>query len=692
MLDRIAEFTDTDPAFIRGYEMTQLAEPPRQAAGGAKGVAQALVATATAWARKLGWGFRKAPDDGAKSFGNARVWATPRDVDSWVREGFQNVLDALSALLTERDPAHPDRAWARIQLREFSPKSQGYQRFMDALGFDDLREHLTGAAKRKSRLSTQIEGGLKRLGDGAKLLIARMDDFNTTGLYGDEVDSTKPFAALTRDDLNSSKKTATAGGAFGLGSGVHYGCSDFSTVLFGSKVAKVKGEPERMGIRVIGRSELTYHELGEDAYAGVGWFGEQNSVKTERRDSVFVPEDDQLLQDLCLDRRPLPLGLAEEYDTGTSVLVAGFSDPKAERQTDMGSVYSQVIRAAAVHFWPAMTRGRLTVQIERWIDDAPDPAKREVADPKLVVLPYVDALEKYLQGQLTKTLDSPGDVVAVSLPLRIPATLPEAHGIKTFDEQTSECVLVIRLADAQSGGTRDLLANKVALVRGTGMVVQYRRTATPPGARPFHAVLLAGTAVNLDDAQEAAEQYLRLSEPPAHNVWGTNPDISSQYEPGGPTRLTELYRKIAEEIHRALKPPASKQSDGPEILKRMISFQPPKPPRPVTGVVLRKPRIAEIQNGRYHVVADLVINEADKRWGIRPVLALRGGEAEVGDLVPWESVNITDVEGSATESGHVLHTGVGTRKVRFDAVSSPNVTGIDVSRCRAVLDIEFTEE
>src|SRR5207249_7020006 len=109
---------------------------------------------------------------------------------------------------------------------------------------------------------------------------------------------------------------------------VNLACSRVGTVLFASKV---RGEEQR-GTRLVARSELTYHQLGRGRertqFAGPGWFGKMG--KGDVVESVWLPDDHRMLDDLLLRRDRLPDGVAAKRSTGTSIPMPGFWVPQID--------------------------------------------------------------------------------------------------------------------------------------------------------------------------------------------------------------------------------------------------------------------------------------------------------------------------------------------------------------------------
>ncbi len=174
------------------------------------------------------WWWRSEPDDGGRDYGNPNVFATPADLPTLSREIGQNSVDY---------PARPNApVHMRYTVIELTEGSEAYARFMDAVRFRDLSDHIQAAAATPSKLGSRLRSGLERLREERRLVLLRIDDFGTTGLFGDErprsPEEKNPFAALCRNNLDSAKLTTTAGGSFGLGKAVLWRCSDLSTVLF----------------------------------------------------------------------------------------------------------------------------------------------------------------------------------------------------------------------------------------------------------------------------------------------------------------------------------------------------------------------------------------------------------------------------------------------------------------------------
>jgi transcriptional regulator with XRE-family HTH domain len=619
------------------------------------------------------WTFRQAPPDGGRDYGNSNVFATPPDLDTLVRETGQNSLDAQ----TQFSPKVTLR-YSIIELEKGTPE---FEAFAEALGLPELLEHVRSASTTESKVGSRLASGLERLESSDRIQLVRIDDYGTTGLKGEEtpVDgSSSPFAALIRNNLDSSKATSTAGGSFGLGKAVNWRCSSISTVAVASEIApddKPAGAGE--GFRVIAKAELTWHrDSNGSEWAGPGWLARSGSNAT----SLWLQRD--ALTALQLDRTDLPDGVDPRHATGTSILIAAFQDPQGQDGSDAERVFSELARAAAVNFWPAIKQGRCSVVVERWLNR--ERVASEVVDPHDYVPEFCDAFDKYRRGEVVDELTEPGDVVALDIPLTVMATRPGAKGVKQFSRDLdSTCHLVVRL------GASDAYADHVALVRGRLMVVKYLpKRNIVVGGRPFQAILLSGTAVSAEEVQVAAEQFLRAAEPPAHDEWSYNPELGSAYKQGTGSRLKEMFDAVTTALRRAIRPQEGGERTGPEELRRLLKAEGGSTPGSTSPATLQHVR-AQIVDGAWSVRGQVFLKNREKRWKVTPRLWL---DVESGQPVrlEWEQFG-ADEEEADTVDDSVLLVRARRTTVRFWGRSSRQAEGLPAAACRLKVDLRAEE-
>ena len=147
-----------------------------------------------------GWGFRAAPDDGGRDYGNANVWSLDPGLDVLVREVLQNAKDA--AVSADKK--------VEVVFRIISLTGKDFSDFREALKWDDLRPHLDASAENKQKLGTLLRDGLERVDEDDQLLLLLIEDTGTCGLTGPEK-GTGHFTALCRNNLDSNKEGASPG-------------------------------------------------------------------------------------------------------------------------------------------------------------------------------------------------------------------------------------------------------------------------------------------------------------------------------------------------------------------------------------------------------------------------------------------------------------------------------------------------
>lgn len=477
------------------------------------------------------WVFDVLPPSGARRGGDPAEHAFRHDLDTFVREVVQNAND--QRIGAEAPEVHFRlRELARDELRAFLAK----------LSWPTLSPHLKAAGATKG--GRAVGRFLEELERTERMFVLAVEDRHTVGLTGDESDDDSHFRALCKDTLYSHKRHSGAGGSYGLGKSVLWSFSGISTVLFNSVLhehPRGKRSP-----RLIGRTELPSHKVGQQWFGGSGWFGAPVEVEGgARAESVWSLE-------AALDARDLYLA-REERATGTTILLVGFRDPTGEDDAS-GAALEERMRAAAVRwFWPAMEIASPGLRV--CVGDAS-------ADPDAeVTRPFVEAWRA--RHAPARALERAGDVVTRTIPIDLPASRggdPPRRG---------EALLVVRLAPE---GARHALTGHVAMFRRPGMVVKYwDRSGLAQGMRPFHALLATGEARdpgNASDTDRAVERFLRDAEPPGHDEWHSTPALKENWKPGYAKALEQLRDRVTSELRELLTPKPSYGSRGPERLQR----------------------------------------------------------------------------------------------------------------------------
>ena len=591
------------------------------------------------------WCFREAPVDGARDFGNANVWAFDPTIDSFVREVLQNASDA--ALPGEGENV-------RVKFKLIRLRESDLQNYFEALQWGGLFPHLEASAGTDQKLGTLLDTNLQHLNANGELLLLVVEDSGTTGLIGPEVGDGK-FAALCRDNLYSNKDgSLSKGGAFGLGKGVLWRTSRFATVLFCSDLVK----PEKNGkkeLRLIGRTDLTWHQLDSDDYAGPGWFGDADH-STKCVNSIW--ENQVLAQDLYIDRC--------ETGEGTSACVVGFHDPSSDQEKGLNELASEIEQAAANHFFPAMLWGKLSVTIEtydgRQSYDQESPKTSVEVDAREHVPEFAKMIAAWKNEELAELPGEVGDVVSA------PVTLEVSKQKKDGQSKPSrhDGLLLVRFAEDDC---KSESCNSMVMLRGPGMVVkQFSLKGISLGARDFHAILVAGLAVDSTAEATAADQFLRAAEPPAHNDWTNTPDLKASYEWGCGKNVSSFIQSAREQIRELVKADARDLGDGPDAIRELFRVG---TERGDTRASAERPRVTPVnsrvdESGRWVIECKCRFTASKKKRLAKPVLLFLA-ESGGGQPVPWEQVEPIQ---NCTVEGDWLVASPRAREIVFRGTSS----------------------
>ncbi|MBI3319514.1 MAG: helix-turn-helix transcriptional regulator [Candidatus Omnitrophica bacterium] len=622
-----------------------------------------------AYQQQATWGFRAAPKDGGRDYGNANVWSFDPSLEVLVREVLQNALDA----------SLPSTGPVKVVFRLIQLRDDDLKDYFEALKWAELREHLEASTTSGQKLGTLIKDGLGELDATGELVLLVIEDSGTTGLLGPEKGEGQ-FAALCRNNLDSSKEEAgTKGGAFGLGKAVLWRASRFATVTFCSNLAR----PTEEGfshLRLLGRCDLPWHGCETKHYAGSGWLGRRSPDDDE--DAISFWENETLANNLYLDRR--------DIGSGTSACVVGFHDASADQPRSMRELADELEKAAARHFFPALVLGDLTVTIETYEGRkgylerrATSAVRVRAEDLQPENCQLVQALR---DGTVTKQLENSGDVASCRITLEV----PKRKGERSPSEYKHEAVLLVRQLGEEQATAKP---NEVAMFRGPGMVIEYRNLAgICMGARPFHAALLCGKAPGKAgdpeardaNADHAAEEFLRTAEPPAHNKWTATPELKTVYARGCKTRLDEFLSQVKEAVRNLVRPVTRDLGDGPLALRELFRLgnEPVPQERPRIVEQHANPPVPDEQ-GRWHVEARIRLKARVRSLSIEPAvlfLAETGG----GQAVRWEKMEA--ITGCSVRDGQLL-VPPKTREVRFRGVTDPRSHPVPAKESCIVVDL-----
>jgi transcriptional regulator with XRE-family HTH domain len=610
------------------------------------------------------WGFRNAPPDGGKDYGNANVWSFDPGLEALVREVLQNARDAG---LGAHQPV-------QVVFRIIRLVGEDLRDFQNALQWDALRIHLEASIENGQKLGTLIKDGLREIEDRKELLLLTIEDSGTTGLLGPEKEDGK-FSALCRNNLDSKKDdSGTKGGAFGLGKAVLWRASRLSTVLFCSNLTRPNDEGQSL-FRLLGRCDLPWHKIGDGQFAGPGWFGKKNPDDDD--DAISFWENETLAKDLYLYREA----------SGTTACVVGFHDASADQERKPMELAQELVRAAASHFFPALAFGTLKVSVEvyenrRQYADK-QPGFSQGVNVEEMKPHYCRMLRAFREGLNVDQLGEQDEVVACKVVLE----LPRVKGSKRGGELEHEAILLLAAA-GEDGSSEDV--NHLAMFRGPGMVIESLQLAgICLGARPFFAMLMCGKAPlaaadhpgRNAPADAEAEEFLRSAEPPSHHKWMATTELKSLYALGCKKKLDDFIRRSKEAVRDLVKPVPKDLGDGPQSLKEL--FRIGSEPIPT-----ERPRISHQvgqvdEAGRWEVEARIRLKARKTGLRISPAVLFMP-ETGNGQPVRWETLE--PVSNCSCE-GHDLIVPPNTREVRFRGRTDPSDHPVPAHESCIVVDL-----
>ena len=353
-------------------------------------------------------------------------------------------------------------------------------------------------SKRKGSLGIKKATCIDQLNDDTPLRLLYVSDFNTTGLFGNPRHASSHLRRLllTLGDRKKQREAALSGGSYGFGKAVYSATSKIHTVYAYSRFDA--NEDDGVNTRLMGCGYFPPHSIQGEDFSGRAIFGIKATDEKNRFvvDPVVNEEAHILASKMGFKTRDLGM-------SGSSILIV---DPQVTP--------AELISGIETWWWPALIEQSMDIVV---YDDA---GQRHVPKPKQRpdLRPYIDAFHI-----------ATGVAAPISPHQARPAFNKVEEGISIGDAG-----LVLLGSDAVEKGFKEERLNTVALIRGPRMVVQYHQVG---GSTPF----MVGAFVASDDV----ETWLKVSEPPAHDVWDhSSPDLDEH---------GEIARKSVKAIHSRLK-------------------------------------------------------------------------------------------------------------------------------------------
>ncbi|UXY20010.1 helix-turn-helix domain-containing protein [Streptomyces cynarae] len=631
------------------------------------------------------WYHRPGYPDGGRELGNAAAFAFDADVQVLARETCQNSLDER---LTEN--GRPVRV--RYTLHELT--GEHLDAFRDAILWNDLFPHYSAVSELagNQKVGRVVDAGVRDMYEKGRLVLLRVDDYNASGLTGDDYADGK-FAAVVRRQLESLKSGRSAGGSYGLGKATLWATSALGLVLINSTLSVPhEGRTER---RMIGRLELPWREVDGRPYAGPAWFGrpDPDSPGAEVARSWWA--DEETVERLHLSR--------DSDEPGTSFLIVGAHDVASleastsdldddsveeegdEDTRDIRRMHKRLAQALGRDFWAAMTGGGgrlplLEVSVRALRNDGEVVVEETKVDPSVEQPSRTRALRAFYEGTTVDRLTEAGQVAVRNVPLKLPLSGGAVGGTLGIHQT----VLLV----TEAAGDNDRPINQVHSLRGNRMTV---RKATVPrlplGTNPFQAVLLAGEAAGeAAPFAKEAEEFLRAAEPPEHDRWGQTEELTLRWSPSAYRRIEGLTKEVNNAVRELVARPKRSSREGGEALRKALTVKNRPKARVPTGPVI--PVLNGLDAtigdaGDWRITAEVSIPRGDEIVPMVPVALL---DVRSGGRPKLDWAELEAVEGCEVEDGTLRFT-PGVRRATFRGATDVTSHPVRTALTRLVLEL-----
>jgi len=252
--------------------------------------------------------------------------------------------------------------------------------------------------------------------------------------------------------------------------------------------------------------------------------------------------------------RPAQLG------TGTAILILGFHEPAQEDARPLNMIAQDILSSAARWFWHCMISDTPSLKVSAEVYEGQELSFRSESFPGVEFEPFIQAV---LASRTVYKAFRQGEVAEKELKFKIPAR-------KSGKTLEIEANLNFRLSRGGDGSEEAPLSNRIALIRGSGMVVEYRSTSKRLSSIPFFGVLQVGNARGFSEPDNALEEFFKDAEPPSHDQWKATERIQEEYKKGSKSRLNKLWRELDEAVVELCGQEVCSDAEAPEPLVRLF--------------------------------------------------------------------------------------------------------------------------
>ena len=341
---------------------------------------------------------------------------------------------------------------------------------------------------------------------------------NTTGLIGNENpkhNESSPFNALMRELNKSDKKDTGSGGTWGKGSASYTYCSGywvwFAYTTLSNPWKPENGDPHKK--RFMGRGLIAPFKDEEYSYNG------EYFLSRAEDGLPFINEKaDGLAEKLFIEYRP-----EDEY--GTSYFIPGFH-PEGLESTDVKSLVNEFLHIILKKwFFPIFYK-----DLEVTISD--ESGNTVVIDKEYLFsipeLKYILSLLEWNDKGCPEQRNYYRREIKVNAPRLRKEYIDDKKKFASKESKNiNNTILACEIDTDDEFRDNWFITNKVALLRGNGMVVDFREDQILKQIESetvVQVLYLAGKLSDHSDQEEKdhMELFLAYSENPAHTLWDTS--------------------------------------------------------------------------------------------------------------------------------------------------------------------------
>jgi len=562
----------------------------------------------------------------------------------YTREGGQNTLN---------QPKDDKPVNVEIKLIELTGNI--LKEYLKNLRWDELKNHIKACANSstQSRLARTLKESLKEIEDNNSLYILNIEDSNSFGLTGGEgteENADKPnFFNLCKATFSTSENAKSSrGGSYGVGKSIFWSSSKISTVLFSSHVEKTRENPS--GFRLIGRSELSSHKVKNSYCKGAGFFGKESI--NEEDDGYIYSSADSIWNNYELAKK-LYINRDEKKGTGATISIVGFKENLFETGAEGHEILIGIKKQFEKYFWPALSLNPKKINLSfvyqrnnRIINDYDDLFKIDLSKWQH----FIDAATANL-NKTDKVANTAGSICNKNLFLKIPQRKIHIDDLKTKIKGDTNTPFQISIKRGDRNNVNHEEANRIALIRGFGMVVEYKQpeASAISSSLPYFGVVQVGNLLGNSDENIISEVFFKDLEPALHDRWDSKTDgLETRYKNVKKT-VDDFYNQINENLLELLGEEELDNKKGPELLAEMLSlgFKGKKE----TDYVISSENVKAVITGKYEwsVSGTIKISDfpkkqnkdSDKSWDVGFGFSIKE-ETSRGDKVPFSEIKFNE--------------------------------------------------